>query len=271
MNNINDTYFARRFEQNINDITDIRKCGYWQMPFIPYTFSLYQSVPIKAFFIGRDTYYWCDYDESYANSLRAYMKENSEYVTVNQFEKDWSISGGFWSMVGKLQLQLYTGKYYNSIEELTEEEWKILDSVGYGNLFPLELPSTLKKKIYVDGHTGIERNEYEDIVDKVSYRTLQRKFQSFCNLKAIFEAYGEPDVVFILSWSGSEKIFFEGLDYESKAEWYEDGLRAVYLSKTHKTKVIWTSHPHRFPFFKTNPQEMCQYLSDTYKALTGLH
>lgn len=241
------------------------------MPFIPYTFSLYQSAPIKAFFIGRDTYYWCEYDESYANNPRAYMKENSEYVTVNQFKKDWSISGGFWSMVGKLQLQLYTGKYYNTIEELTEEEWKILDSVGYGNLFPLELPSTLKKKIYVDEHTGIERNEYEDIVDNVSYRTLQRRFQSFCNLKAIFEAYGEPDVVFILSWSGSEKIFFEGLDYESKDEWYEHGLRAVYLSKTHKTKVIWTSHPHRFPFLKTNPQEMCQYLSDTYNALTGLH
>ena len=271
MNNINDTYLARRFEQNINDITDIRKCGYCQMPFIPYTFSLYQSAPIKAFFIGRDTYYWCEYDESYANNPRAYMKENSEYVTVNQFKKDWSISGGFWSMVGKLQLQLYTGKYYNTIEELTEEEWKILDSVGYGNLFPLELPSTLKKKIYDDGHTGIKRNEYEDIVDKVSYRTLQRRFQSFCNLKAIFEAYGEPDVVFILSWSGSEKIFFEGLDYESKDEWYEHGLRAVYLSKTHKTKVIWTSHPRRFSFLKTNPQEMCQYLSDTYNALAGLH
>lgn len=146
MNNINDTYFARRFEQNINDITDIRKCGYWQMPFIPYTFSLYQSAPIKAFFIGRDTYYWCEYDESYANNPRAYMKENSEYVTVNRFKKDWSISGGFWSMVGKLQLQLYTGKYYNTIEELTEKKWKILDSVGYGNLFPLELPSTLKMK-----------------------------------------------------------------------------------------------------------------------------
>ena len=175
----------------------------------------------------------------------------------------------FWSMVGKLQLQLYTGKYYNSIEELTEEEWKILDRVGYGNLFPLELPSTLKKKIYVDGHTGIERNQYEDIVDRVSYRTLQRKFQSFCNLKAIFEAYGEPDVVFILSWSGSEKIFFEGLDYESKAEWNKHGLRAVYLSKTHKTKVIWTSHPNRFRYLGTNPQKMCQYLSDTYKALTG--
>ena len=38
MNNINDTYFARRFKQNINDVTDIRKCGYGQMPFIPYTF-----------------------------------------------------------------------------------------------------------------------------------------------------------------------------------------------------------------------------------------
>ena len=78
MNNINDTYFARRFEQNINDVTDIRRCGYCQMPFIPYTFSLYQSAPIKAFFIGRDTYYWCEYDESYANNPRAYMKETSE-------------------------------------------------------------------------------------------------------------------------------------------------------------------------------------------------
>ena len=57
----------------------------------------------------------------------------------------------FWSMVGKLQLQLYTGKYYNSIEELTEEEWKILDSVGYGNLFPLELPSTLIRKYMLMG------------------------------------------------------------------------------------------------------------------------
>ena len=43
MNNINDTYFARRFKQNINDVTDIRKCGYGQLPFIPYTFSLYNQ------------------------------------------------------------------------------------------------------------------------------------------------------------------------------------------------------------------------------------
>ena len=42
-------------------------------------------------------------------------------------------------------------KYYNTIEELTEEEWKILDSVGYGNLFPLELPSTLIRKYMLMG------------------------------------------------------------------------------------------------------------------------
>ena len=79
-------------------------------------------------------------------------KSISMFVMIlEKSSKDWSISGGFWSMFGKLQLQLYTGKYYNSIEELTEEEWKILDSIGYGNLFPLELPSTLKKKIYVMG------------------------------------------------------------------------------------------------------------------------
>ena len=71
-------------------------------------------------------------------------------MILEKSSKDWSISGGFWSMVGKLQLQLYTGKYYNSIEELTEEKWKILNSAGYGILFPLDLPSTLKKKIYGD-------------------------------------------------------------------------------------------------------------------------
>ena len=49
MNNINDTYFARRFEQNINDITDIRKCGYGQMPFIP---SLFPQHYTLTFFIS---------------------------------------------------------------------------------------------------------------------------------------------------------------------------------------------------------------------------
>lgn len=73
-------------------------------------------------------------------SMEIYERKSiSMFVMIlEKSSKDWSISGGFWSMVGKLQLQLYTGKYYNSIEELTEEEWKILDSVGYGNLFPLE-------------------------------------------------------------------------------------------------------------------------------------
>ena len=71
--------------------------------------------------------------------------KNRQTLRIDLSSRDWSISRGFWRMVGKLQLQLYTGKYYNSIEELTEEEWKILDSVGYGNLFPLELPSTLKQ------------------------------------------------------------------------------------------------------------------------------
>lgn len=259
-NNINKEYFAPLFEQYIKKTKEVRNCGYWQMPFIPYTFSLYQSAPVKVFFIGRDTYYWCSYEESYTGDPKAYMKANAEYVTINNYKNDWSLSGSFWGMVGKLQLQLMTGKYHSSIEELSEDGWKILESVGYGNLFSIELPETLKKK-----------EEYDDISDWDGYQKLQQLAKPFESLKTIFEAYGEPDVVFVLSWIDKEADFFEGLDYESKAEFYEDGLRAVYLSKTHKTKVIWTSHPRRFPFLSTNPQKMCQYLCDTYKALYREH
>lgn len=44
-------------------------------------------------------------------SMEIYERKSiSKFVMIlEKSSKDWSISGGFWSMVGKLQLQLYTG------------------------------------------------------------------------------------------------------------------------------------------------------------------
>ena len=43
-------------------------------------------------------------------------------------------------------------------------------------------------------------------------------------------------------------------------------VRAVYLIKLHKTKMIWTSHPYRFRHLGTDLQKMYQYLSDTFRS-----
>lgn len=165
-------------------------------------------------------------------------------------------------MVGKLHLQLLTGIYHESVNDLTEKDFKLLEGIGYGNLYSIETPQTLKKK-----YSGGERSEWDDIKDVSGYKKLRLMARPFEQLKTIFEAYGEPDVVFVLSWSNKEDVFFEGLDYEQKEEWFENDFRAVYLSKTHRTKVIWTSHPNRYRFLRTDTEKMCQYLCDTYKTL----
>jgi hypothetical protein len=262
-NNINEKYFAPIFEDYLKGIEPFKDCGYWQLPFIPYTFPLYESSPLKVFYVGRDTYYWCEYAEEYYADPKAYLKDNSEFVTSNKIkeEEEWK-EGRFWGMVGKLHLQLLTGIYHESVNDLTEKDFKLLEGIGYGNLYSIETPQTLKKK-----YSGGERSEWDDIKDVSGYKKLRLMARPFEQLKTIFEAYGEPDVVFVLSWSNKEDVFFEGLDYEQKEEWFENDFRAVYLSKTHRTKVIWTSHPNRYRFLRTDTEKMCQYLCDTYKTL----
>ena len=52
MNYINSSYFAPIFLDYLRNIKEVENCGYWQLPFIPYTFSKYQSSPLKVFYIG---------------------------------------------------------------------------------------------------------------------------------------------------------------------------------------------------------------------------
>lgn len=268
MNNINIEYFSPIFKRYLLEIQPVKDCGYWQLPFIPYTFHRYKSAPFKVFYIGRDTYYWCEYDNLYemANPEK-YIKDNASYVNVENIKKDWSKPGSFWGTVGKLHLQLITGVYHPSIKKLTQKDWDLLEEIGYGNLFSIERIDTLKKKKYTIEGSSCEKTEYDDIKNhRHEYKFLCNLAKPFEGLKTIFSAYGEPDIVFILSWTDNEN-FFEGLDYECEKEWYEHNFRSMYISKTHKTKVIWSSHPNRFHFLGTNQKEMCQYLCDTVNEL----
>lgn len=265
MNNINKDYFAPIFERYLSEIQPVKECGYWQLPFIPYTFPRYKSAPFKVFYVGIDTYFWCEYDASYENP-EEYLKANASYVNIEKVRNDWYKSGSFWSTVGKLHIQLMTGVYHHDISELTQKDWELLEEIGYGNLFSIETINTLKKKKYKREGESFERTEYDDIKNLHGYKVLCNKAKPFENLKTIFSAYGEPDIVFILSWT--EKYgFFDGLDYKCEMEFYEEGFRSVFISNTHKTKVIWTSHPTRFSFLRTNQKKMCQYLCDTISKL----
>lgn len=266
MNYINSSYFAPIFLDYLRNIKEVENCGYWQLPFIPYTFPKYQSSPLKVFYVGRDTYYWCEYDAMYDNNEQIvpelYLHNNADYVSVGNIEKDWNKPGSFWGMVSKLHLQLLTGVYHQSINELTESDWNLLEGIGYGNLFSIELLETLKKKKYISKGDDKERSEYDDIKDFQGYNSLRTFAKPFENLKTIFSAYGEPDIVFILSWAEKDD-FFEGLDYDFQKDKFENYMRSVYISNNHKTKVIWSIHPSYFRYKKMNPQKMCQYLCDT--------
>lgn len=260
-NFINKEYFSPIIQEYMERYQEVRNCGYWQMPFVPYTLPEYSTMPLKVFFVGRDTYYWREYDEKYVGHPELYAEDNAAYVTIEKIREDFGKEGRFWDMVAKVQLQMQTGVYHKSLDELTETDWKLLEGIAYGNLFSIELPQTLKKK----KSEMEEKSEYDDIHDRKSYRKLRQTARPFETLKTIFSAYGEPDIVFVLAWTDND--FLEGLDYEKQDEFYEDGIMDVYLSKTHKTKVVWTSHPRRFSFLRKNVETLCRKLCDTANIL----
>lgn len=261
-NYINQEYFLPLLEDFYLKTKDLYDCGYDQGPFIPYTMPLYSKSKLKIFYIGRDTYWWCTYqvlESAYNNSLLSdYMNANKNCIDVNKMLSWKNKAGAFWTFVCKLHLLIRTGKYYDDITNITpkDEEYKLLEEIGYGNLYSIETQETLNKE---------ERGVLRNISDIEKYHKICNAAQSFEKLKSIIEAYN-PDVIFIMTWLDRDS-FFEGTDYEWQKNYYNDKYRAVYLSKTYKAKIIWTLHPRRFSFLKTNIHEMCTYLDETLKIL----
>jgi hypothetical protein len=167
-------------------------------------------------------------------------------------------SGSFFNMIEKLHLLLRTGKYFSDITTIGAAEKELLEEIGYGNLYSIEIPQTVTKRYEDDNYRPPK--EYWEICNAA---------KPFETLKSMIKAY-EPDYVFIFSWIDKENDFFEGTDYTQREEWYDDGFRAVYTSKQYHTKVIWTLHPNRFKFLQTSVEEMCHYLANTYHQISLL-
>ena len=260
MNYINQEYFLPLLEDFYLKTKNLYDCGYDQGPFIPYTMPLYMESKLKIFYIGRDTYWWCPYDKlqsSYNSSLLSdYLSTNTNCVDVDKMLSWNNNSGSFWTFVCKLHLLIRTGRYKDDITDITPREYNLLEEIGYGNLYSIETPETLQKE---------ERGVWSGISDIKKYHEICDASQYFEKLKSIIEAYG-PDVIFITTWIDRDS-FFEGTDYEWQKSYYVDNYRSVFLSKTYKAKIIWTSHPNRFRFMGTNIREMCTYLTGTLKML----
>lgn len=264
-NRINKDYYLPLLKEFCLKALPLYKCGYQQGPFIPYTMPNYDNAPLKIMYVGRDTFYW----ESVETLTRAYQEDrledyleaNAKCVDVDKMLTWNNNSGAFWPFVNKLHLLLRTGFYVSDMSVINDNQKELLKEIGYGNLYSIEIPDTLKKRI--DLYEDV--NVWELISNKNQYYEICDAAKPFETIKSMIEAY-HPDYIFVLSWTDKDD-FFDCTDFQEENEWYDKDFRAVYISKSYHTKVIWSLHPRRFSFMGTNSEEMCFYLAKTYHQL----
>ena len=269
-NYINKDYFLPLLRSFCEETMPLYKNGevYEQGPFIPYVMSGYMSSSPKIMYVGRDTFYWVPFDTLYNSfhnqHLEDYLDADAKCVDVDKMIEWNNNSGSFFNMVDKLHLLIRTGVYYPDITSIGYRELALLSEIGYGNLCPIEFPSTIDKRY--GEHVNLEP-EYWKICEAA---------KSFGTLKAMIEAYN-PDVVFVLTWIDKEEDFFSGIDgdYTWHKELFrqsdeEKEYRAVYTSTKYQTKVIWSLHPNALSykgFNKEDRKHLIHFLADTYHLL----
>ncbi len=264
-NYINKEYYLPILKEFCEKTMSLYECGYPQGPFIPYTMPNYKSAPLKIMYVGRDTWEWTRCNvliDAYKNGcLNDYLEANINNVDVDTMLKWKNKSKAFWTFVDKLHLLIRTNEYVSDLTSINKTQKEILNEVGYGNLYSIEIPATLKKRI----------DSFEDvkvwtlITNKEQYQCIREAAKPFETLMSMIEAYN-PDYMFVLTWIDKDE-FFEGTDFQRQENLYEEKFRAIYTSKQYQTKIIWSLHPNRFSFEKTDIEEMCYYLADTYNQL----
>ena len=264
-NYINKEYYLPLLKKFCEIALPLYECGYPQGPFIPYTMPNYKDAPIRIMYVGQDSSEWTRYnilEEAYkTNNLDEYLEANKSNVSIKNMFNWNNKSGAFWPFVEKLHLLIRTGKFFSDITSINNDQKTILKEVGYGNLYSIEIPGTIRKRI--DSYEDIEVIKL--ITDKNKYQRIRDAAKPFETVKSMIEAYN-PDYIFVLSWTDKDD-FFEGTDFQRLEYGYEEDYRAIFTSKVYHTKIIWSSHPNRFSFLKTDVEEMCYFLAETYRQL----
>ena len=260
-NFVNTTVYLPLLRQFCDSALPLYRCGYPYGPFIPHVFPRYGAAPLKIFYVGRDTYYWVP--NSHPNGflrcveerrLGDYLRESANTVTPERTLEWANNAGSFWTLAAKLQIYLLTGELPGDVRQLTTEQKYCISQLGYGNMNAIEVRESL-----------VNEGTWDDITDVETYRRWKALAHTSERLNPQLAAY-HPDVIFIFNWE-ERPDFFDGLDVTWHKPYYEEPFRAVYTVKGYDTKIIWSCHPRRFSFLKTNVEEMVHYLAETYQQL----
>ena len=137
----------------------------------------------------------------------------------------------------KLHLYITLGMTDIDITQLTDDEYQIIEEMGYGNLNSIEHDRTLQALDYY----GTDKKCWDVIQDKDKFNELRRASRKLDRIKHVLDAY-RPDLIIIMNWEDRMDIF-EGLEINEIKDFYIDKLRSVYEIPEYNTKVIWTNHP----------------------------
>jgi len=233
-NYINKEYFrtivGEFFEKNS---PEFEESGYPHEPFVPYVMPNYLKAPVKVFYVGIDTLNWEhaeDYIEKMKNGLvDEWLQEHADRCSILDMYTENATT--FFSLVARIQLMIRTGRYYESLEDLNDEELEIVNEVGYGNTYSIELAKTLE---------GEGWNDYD--YDKYCY-FWENAYTMLDGFHHIINAY-DPDYIIVANGSfvkdtrGFQKLMANEV-YDS-----EDMLLKVWEIEGCKTKVINVNHPN---------------------------
>ena len=135
------------------------------------------------------------------------------------------------------------------INELTEDDERLLEEIGWGNLNSIELPRSLDNQ---GRWESLNKDYYWDIKEK------SRKFDS---LKYILDIY-DPDYLFIFNWDdGKEEDVFQGLNPLWNKKEYWDKVISTYNFDDYKAKVMWCPHPNRLRWLSMNINELIEEIN----------
>ena len=255
---INIRYFRPLLENFCKAVSDVDTELVPYGAFLPHVFSTsYYKADKKIFYLGRDTYGWLRFDRMMSlykeGKLWKYLNEVTYEVDADKALEWKNAAGAFWPFVLKLHIYIRTGKYVEDLLQMEEDsdERLSLNEIGYGNMNSMELLQSLKDEdAYVDEEVYAKVKELSAPLDRI---------------KHILDAYS-PDFIFIFNWVEADEIF-EGLNVTWHEKHYIDDKLAVYTIEGYDTKIIWSSHPHRFSYLGENTESMVRLLGDKLNEL----
>jgi hypothetical protein len=275
---INKEYFLPLVKEFCQTANEIGQAGYpVNGLFVPYTFEKYATAPKKIFYVGRDTYGWvpfADMMNDYNNGeLSNYLEKNANVVTVQGKEtrEKYRLSlkesfnynkTEFWPFCQKLHMYITKGLFSVDIQSLIDEDYQVMEQMGYGNLNSIEHDETLKK---VPQEAPIWYR-----IDRPKFRQLRQASRNLDKILHILKAYN-PDLIIILNGENRDDVL-DGLQIQKviHCSTIPNIRQDIYTLEGYSTQILWSIHPNSFKFNSTNLEQMLKSLGDTARDLLNI-